>query len=307
VSGIVEIQNITHRYGDRVAVDGVSFGVRHGETFGLLGPNGGGKTTLFRILSTILTPSTGTARIDGHDVVTARDAVRARIGVVFQSPSLDPYLTVRENLLHAGHLYGLGGAALESRMGEAMNALGVADRAKDLVKTLSGGLKRRVEIAKSLLQRPAVLLLDEPSTGLDPSARKSMWQQLQALRQSTGMTILVTTHFLDEADRCERLAILDRGRLAALGSPTELKARIGGECVHVDCEDPAALRERVSTRFGCEARVVDGTLRIERSGGHAMVSGLMEAFGGEIRSVTVGRPTLEDVFVHETGRKFETE
>jgi len=304
---IVDIQGLTHRFGTRVAVQDVSFSIKQGAAFGLLGPNGGGKTTLFKILATLLTPTQGTARIGGHDVVTGRAAVRGLCGVVFQSPSLDPFLTVRENLIHGGHLYGLRGAALDARIGEALAALEVADRSHHLVRTLSGGLKRRVEIAKSILHRPAVLLLDEPSTGLDPGARMSMWRQLQALRAATGMTLVMTTHFMDEADRCDQLGIMDRGRLVALGRPHELKGRIGGACIQIECEDADAMRDRVASRFNCPATVVEGVVRIEQAGGHALVPALVDAFGPEIRSVTVGQPTLEDVFMRETGRRFEIE
>lgn len=307
MTSIVEIEQLTHRYGPRVAVDGVSFSIEPGTTFGLLGPNGGGKSTLFKILATLLTPSRGTARIAGHDVVTDRAAVRALCGVVFQSPSLDPFLTAHENLLHAGHLYGLRGGMLKERIREALAALDVADRAHHLVRTLSGGLKRRVEIAKSVLHRPAVLLLDEPSTGLDPGARMAMWRQLQALRASHGMSLVMTTHFMDEADRCDRIGIMDHGRLVASGKPSELKSRIGGVCIQIECDDAAALRERIAGRFKCDAAVIDGSLRIEQPGGHALVPALVDAFPGEIRSVTVGRPTLEDVFMHETGRRFVNE
>lgn len=304
---IVEIHGLTHRYGPRVAVDGISFSIEPGSTFGLLGPNGGGKSTLFKILATLLTPSSGTARIAGHDVVTDRGAVRGLCGVVFQSPSLDPYLTARENLLHAGHLYGLNGAVLRSRIQEALAALDVADRTHQLVRTLSGGLKRRVEIAKSILHRPAVLLLDEPSTGLDPGARMAMWRHLQALRASNGMTLVMTTHYMDEADRCDRIGIMDHGKLVALGRPAELKSKIGGACIQIECEDATAMRDRIAARFNCNASVVDESVRIEQAGGHALVPALVDAFGGDIRSVTVGQPTLEDVFMRETGRRFENE
>lgn len=304
---IVEIQHLSHRYGPRIAVDDVSLVMPPGASFGLLGPNGGGKSTLFKILATLLTPSQGSARIAGHDVVTERSRVRGLCGVVFQSPSLDPYLTARENLMHAGHLYGLSGGLLKERIEQALYALDVADRAHQLVRTLSGGLKRRVEIAKSILHRPAVLLLDEPSTGLDPGARMAMWRQLQALRAAHGITLVMTTHFMDEADRCEQIGIMDRGRLVALGKPSELKSRIGGACIQIECDDAEAMRLRIADRFKCEATVVDATVRIEKAGGHALVPGLVDAFGSDIRSVTVGQPTLEDVFMRETGRRFEIE
>jgi len=304
-SDAVRLDRLTHRYGARLALDNIRLAVPEGEFFGLLGPNGGGKTTLFRILSTLLPPTEGAASVFGLDVRRERAAVRGVIGVVFQSPSLDIYLTVRENLRHAGNLYGLSGADLNAGIDQALNQLDVADRANDLVRTLSGGLKRRVEIAKCLLHRPRLLLLDEPSTGLDLSARRGLWDTLDALRGEHGTTVLLTTHFLDEADRCHRIAILDQGRVVDEGTPDELKSRIGGDCVTIQCPDPARLAARVQQRFGVTATVVNGALRIERARGHALAAELAEAFGADIRSVAIGRPTLEDVFVHVTGHGFE--
>jgi len=307
MADLVQVDALRHHYGSRVALDGVSFNVAQGECFALLGPNGGGKTTLFRILTTLLTPGGGTARICGCDVRTDRVAARRRIGVVFQSPSLDIYLTVRENLRHAGHLYGMSGRELERRIVELLGRLGLAGRQDDLVKTLSGGQRRRAEIAKGLLHEPALLILDEPSTGLDPVARRELWKMLQELRKSTGVTILLTTHFMEEAERCERLAILDRGRLVACGTPAQLKDRVGGDCITIQCDEPAALRERVARELGVVAAVVDGAVRIETADSPALMARLIAAFAAETKAITLGRPTLEDVFVHETGRRFDAE
>lgn len=301
----IKVSNITHRYGDRLALHDLSFEVQRGEFFGLLGPNGSGKTTLFRILTSLLRPTQGRASLCGFDVANDQAEVRRRIGVVFQSPSLDPYLTVHENLLHSGRLYGLSGRLLSARIDDLLGRLDISDRRRDLVKTLSGGLKRRVDLAKSLLHRPPVLLLDEPSAELDPVARADLRACLDDMRRSDGITILETTHFMDEAGRCDRLAILDRGRLAACGSPAELTRRVGRNCIVVQCPDPADLSGRISDRFGCKPRVVDGSVRIEGDWGAALVTELMSAWGDEIRSVTVAKPTLFDVFVHETGRRFE--
>src|SRR6185503_11397498 len=206
---------LTHRYGERVALDRVSIGVAAGEIFGLLGPNGGGKTTLFRILSTLVRPTSGSATILGLDLLRDTGALRSRLGVVFQAPSLDKKLKVRENLAHQGHLYGLAGAALRRRIDHLLLEFNLRDRAGDLVETLSGGLQRRVEIAKSLLHRPELLLLDEPSTGLDPGARIDLWQTLYRLRDQQGVTALLTTHLMEEAERCDRVAIIDLGRIVA--------------------------------------------------------------------------------------------
>jgi ABC-2 type transport system ATP-binding protein len=291
----VDVEGLTHRYGERTALDGVSFSVRSGEVFGLVGPNGGGKTTLFKILSTALAPSSGSARVAGVDIQD--DAVRRKIGVVFQSPSLDGKLTVGENLLHHGHLYGLSGGALRSRIDEELARFGLADRRKDRVETLSGGLQRRVEIAKSLLHRPEVLLLDEPSTGLDPGARRDLWDALRSLK---GVTVLLTTHLLEEAERCDRLAILHKGKIVALGEPLALRAEIGGDVVTVRTRDPQKLAAGIREKLGEQPQEVEGGLRLSRDRGHEFVVRLVESFPGLIEAATVAKPSLEDVFMART-------
>lgn len=302
---VVSIEALTHRYGDRVALNAVSFNVQRGEIFGLLGPNGGGKTTLFRILSTLVAPREGRVRIFDADIVTQRTDIRRRIGVVFQAPSLDKKLTVLENIRHQGHLFGLSGAVLQQRMDELLARFGLTDRKNDLTEKLSGGLRRRVELAKGLLHRPEVLLLDEPSTGLDPLARRELGNYLQELRDKDGVTILLTTHILDEAEGCSRLALLDRGNLVAIDKPTVLKDRVGGDVIMVGTSNATGLKAQVETRFGLKSAVVDNKLRIERPRGHEFIPTLVEAFPGEIDSVSVGKPTLEDVFVHLTGHRLE--
>ena len=300
----LQITAVSHRYGEREALSGVSFDVLPGGIFGLLGPNGGGKTTLFRILSTLLPLQAGSVRVFGQDLSREQAAVRSLIGVTFQSPSLDRRLTVFENLKHQGHLYGLQGAALRSRIDLLLDRLGVADRRRDRVESLSGGLQRRVEVAKSLLHDPELLLLDEPSTGLDPGARRDLWDYLTALRIDTGVTILVTTHLMDEAERCDRLGILDRGRLVALGSPNELRSSIGGDCLTIQANEPESLSRRIAERFAVQPRVLGDAVRIERDRGHELLRDLIEAFPEEIRGVALGKPTLEDVFIQRTGRQF---
>ena len=239
---MIIVETLSHNYADRAALTEVSFRVRAEEVFGLLGPNGSGKSTLFRILSTMMAPTSGRARIAGFDVVEQSDQVRQKIGVVFQSQSLDKKLTVEENLRGQGHLFGISGALLGSRMDGAMERLGLADRRKDLVESLSGGLRRRVEIAKALLHEPRVLLMDEPSTGLDPGARRELWQYIDDLRTRQGVTVLLTSHLLDEAERCDRLLLLHQGRIVAEGTPAELKARIGGDVVVLEVADAESLR-----------------------------------------------------------------
>jgi ABC-2 type transport system ATP-binding protein len=291
----VEVDGLTHRYGERLALDGVSFSVRSAEVFGVVGPNGGGKSTLFKILSTALGPTSGRARVAGIEI--ADPAVRRKIGVVFQAPSLDQKLTVAENLLHHGHLYGLSGGGLRTRIGEELSRFGLSDRSADRVEKLSGGLQRRVELAKCLLHRPDVLLLDEPSTGLDPGARHDLWEALRGLK---GVTVLLTTHLLDEAERCDRLAILHKGKLAALGEPFALRSEIGGDVVTIRTRDAEGLATAIKDKLGESPQVIAGTVRISRDRGHELVGKLLEAFPERIEAVTVAKPSLEDVFMART-------
>jgi ABC-2 type transport system ATP-binding protein len=301
---VIEVDKLTHRYKDRVALSGVEFSVGAGEMFGLLGPNGGGKTTLFRILSTQIVPTEGTARVFGFDVNADAREVRRRIGVVFQSQSVDGKLTVAENLRHQGHLYGLGGRALKNRIEGMLEQFGLASRAGDRAEKLSGGLRRRVEIAKAMLHRPSLLLLDEPTTGLDIGVRHELWVYLEHLRKAEGVTIMLTTHTMEEAESCDRVCILDEGNIIALDSPASLKALIGGDVISAEAREPQALRAKIRERFGVEATVVGAFVRLERGRGHEFITELIEAFPGEIESVTLSRPTLEDVFIQRTGHRF---
>ena len=300
----VVVDHLTHRYGVRMALGGISFAVAQGEIFGLLGPNGSGKSTLFRVLSTLLKPSAGHARMFGRDVLRHPDWIRRQLGVVFQRPSVDCKLTVRENLHHHGRLYGLGRAALADRTSMMAERLGISERLDDRVDTLSGGLQRRVELAKGLLHSPQILLLDEPSTGLDPAARRDFTRYLTALRDREGVAVILTTHHMDEAERCDRVGILHQGNLVSIGSPDALKANVGGDVVVIHPSDPARLETQIRARFGGEVAVVDGTLRTERPRGHEFIKNLVEAFPADVKSVTFGKPTLEDVFVHFTGHRF---
>jgi ABC-2 type transport system ATP-binding protein len=307
----IRVENLTHVYpsgrrgaAPRTAVDGVSFTVPRGEILGLLGPNGGGKTTTFHILATYFPPTSGRALVLGEDVAKNPARVRERLGVVFQNPSVDKKLTVRENLLHQGHLYGLHGNDLDARITALLQRVALSDRAGDAVEVLSGGLRRRVELAKGLLHQPAVLLLDEPSTGLDPGARRDLWDYLSELKGRDGITMVVTTHLMEEAEKCDRVAILHEGKLVAGGTPAALKNEIGGDIISVDAADPEGLAREVALRFSVQARVVDGALRIERDRGHEFIPELVGAFPGVIQSVTLGKPTLEDVFIRKTGHRF---
>ena len=305
-SHAVEVERLRHVYGSRVALDDVSFSVGRGEIFGLLGPNGGGKTTLFKILSTLMAPTSGSAFIFGDGLASAA-AVRRHLGVVFQHPSLDGKLTVVENLVCHGHLYGLSGTNLRERSRTVLQRLGLVDRSGDRVERLSGGLQRRAELAKALLHQPPLLLLDEPSTGLDPGARRDFMQYLRQLREQDGVTVVLTTHYMEEAERCDRTAILHQGKLVTVGSPAELKNQVGGDVVVIHTADPQALRRSIQQRFGCDAAIVDGTLRVERARGHEFVRDVVEAFGRDVTLVSYGKPTLEDVFIHLTGHRFWTD
>lgn len=295
---------VSHRYGDRVALDDVSFAIPAGEIFGLLGPNGGGKTTLFRLLTTLLPVQSGQILIGGRDVVADPAAVRTRLGITFQSPSLDGKLTVRENLTHQGHLYGLTGSLLRSRLEQVAGWLGLSDRLHERADVLSGGLKRRVEIAKSLLHGPEVLILDEPSTGLDPGVRFDLWEVLTRVRREQGVTILVTTHLMDEAEQCDRLAILDRGRLVALGTPDELRESVGGDSLTITATDPDRLAGQIQQRFNVTPRRLGDHLRIEHAAAIELLRDLVAAFPNDITAIALAKPSLEDVFIDRTGHRF---
>jgi len=301
---IIQVRDLIHRYANRTALNGVSFEVRPAELFGLLGPNGSGKTTLFRILSTLMVPTSGSAVITGIDAVRQPGALRRHIGVVFQAQSVDPKLTARENLWHQGHLYGLRGRDLKKRIDEILTRVGLLDRANDRVETFSGGMQRRIELAKGLLHHPEVLLLDEPTTGLDPGARRDLWQYLAILRDHEHVSIIVTTHLMEEAERCDRLAILNEGNLVALGTPQSLTREIGGDVILLEARDPQLLAGAIGNKFHIPATVMGNHVRLEIENGHRFVPDVVESFPGEIQSLSVSKPTLEDVFIHRTGHRF---
>ncbi len=300
----ISVENVSHRYGARTAVDDLSLSVNVGEIFAFLGPNGSGKSTLFRLLSTLIPLQAGAIAVLGSDLTGNVASVRRQIGVVFQAPSLDKKLTVAENMYYQGRLYGLGSAELKSRSAELLGAVGLADRARDRVETLSGGMRRRAELAKCMLHRPRLLLLDEPSTGLDPGARIDLWRYLTLLRERDGVTVVLTTHLLDEADRADRLAIMHQGRLAALGEPLALRGEVGGDAITIQAERPEQLADEIARRVGVAARVLDGAVRLELPDGHQWIAKLVAAFPSEIQSITLGKPTLEDVFIARTGHRF---
>lgn len=288
----------------RPALANINLTVHEGEIFGILGPNGSGKTTLFRILATLLTPSSGRAQILGMDVLTASHSVRGSIGIVFQKHSLDQKLTVFENLVCYGHLYAMRGRHLKKQAEEVLTRFDLADRATEFVETLSEGLKRRVELAKAFLHRPRVLILDEPTVGLDPRARIEFWKWLEVIHLSESVTILVTTHLMDEAEKCHRLAFLNRGELVAMGSPTTLKELVRGDVITIRTHNVDSLYAAVKREIDVSVSVLGSMLRIECQDGHEWIPRLVESFPGQIDEISLARPTLEDVFIHVTGIGF---
>jgi ABC-2 type transport system ATP-binding protein len=304
MTNALDVSNVSHFYGLRQALKDLSLSIASGEIVAFLGPNGGGKTTFFRLLSTLIPLEHGSIRVLGYDLKADTQAVRRLLGVVFQAPSLDKKLTVAENLKHQGHLYGLAGQRLARRQSFMLAALGLTERAGERTETLSGGLRRRVELAKGLLHEPRLLLMDEPSTGLDPAARGDLWNYLRSVRAEQGVTIVLTTHLLEEADKADRIAILHEGRLVALDTPDALRATVGGDAITIQTADPQSLCEAIAARFGCPVSVVDDNVRLEQPEGHQWIARLVEAFPGRIQSITLGKPTLEDVFIDRTGHRF---
>ena len=301
----ISVSQLSHEYPGRLALDAIDLEISSGEVYGLLGPNGGGKTTLFRILSTHVKPQTGTVRLFGHDAATEAAAIRSRIGVVFQRPSLDPKLTVQENLIHHGLFFGLKGKGLKSKAVDVAARLDLSNRLSDRVETLSGGLQRRVELAKALLPNPGLLIFDEPSTGLDPGARKRLWNDLQALRDERGVTVVLTTHFLEEAERCDRIGILAGGKMIAEGEPGTLKRSVGGDVIVIQTPVPEKVAGKLKSELLLESEQLDGQVRITVERGDDLVSDVYRCVGALSESLTVGHPTLEDVFVAHSGRRFE--
>jgi ABC-2 type transport system ATP-binding protein len=309
----IAVEGLTKRYGAVQALAGVSFAVRQGEIFALLGPNGAGKSTTVRILVTLSRPDGGGATVAGHDVAHEPAAVRRAIGYVAQESGVDREATGRENLLLQGRVHGLRGRALRSRVDELLTLLGLADAAGRIVSGYSGGMRRRLDIALGLVHRPGVLFLDEPTTGLDPEARAAMWDELGRLRAHEALTILLTTHYLEEADRlADRLAIVDRGQVVIEGTPDELKRRLRGDAVTIELapDQGANVVELIGALGDVEEATLDGRiLRARAEHGPQAVPGIistLDANGVAVAAVTVARPSLDDVYLHYTGRDFES-
>ncbi|BDG61600.1 ATP-binding cassette domain-containing protein [Caldinitratiruptor microaerophilus] len=304
---VIEVEDLVRRFGSLEAVRGVSFEVREGEIFGFLGPNGAGKSTTINILATLLRPTSGRALLAGHDVVREPVAVRRAIGLVFQDPTLDIRLTAQENLYIHGMLYGVTGARLRERIDQVLRMVGLEDRRHSIVRTFSGGMKRRLEIARGFLHRPRVLFLDEPTVGLDPQTRAAIWEHVHRLRDQEGVTVFMTTHYMDEAEHCDRIAIIDHGRIVALDTPAALKRQVGGEVIVLRTEDGAALSEAIERRFGIRPQPDPEGLRLEVPDAAALLPRLAAAYDRQIRGLLVHEPTLDDVFLKLTGRAIRDE
>lgn len=305
---IIEVESLTKHYGHIPAVQGVTFDVRAGEIFGFLGPNGAGKSTTIKMLATLLLPTSGRAFLNGYDVMRESYGVRRSIGMVFQDPSLDDRLTAEQNLRLHAMLYGVPGPEIAPRIDQMLTMVELSDRRRDVVRTFSGGMRRRLEIARGLLHRPRVLFLDEPTVGLDPQTRHSIWAYINQLRERAGVTVFMTTHYMDEAEHCDRIAIIDHGQIVALDSPAELKRRVGGDVITMTSPDADELYKAVQQRFGGNVRrAAGGQVVVERSGGAEFVPQAVAAFPNLIASVALRQPTLDDVFLKLTGRQIRDE
>jgi ABC-2 type transport system ATP-binding protein len=295
---------IVHRYGDRAVLEGLSFGVARGEAFGFLGPNGAGKTTTFHILCGLLAPTAGELRLGDQSVRPGDRRLRTRMGVVFQSLSLDLKLTARENLLLGAALYRIPRAEARKRADELLAMMDLADRAREAVQKFSGGMRRRLEIARALIHKPEILVMDEPTSGLDEATFQRTWARLHELRAKEQLTILLTTHRPEEAEKCDRLAILSGGRIVACETPDELRQRVSGDIVTIEAEAPDEIVRAVNDKFGVGARLAEGRVVIERERGHELIPRLVEAFpAGRLRTVGMRRPSLGDAFVKITGEE----
>ncbi len=298
----IALDSLSKRYGDLVAVDGVSLQVATGEIFGFLGPNGAGKSTTINMLCTLASPSAGSATVAGFDIVREPAQVRSNIGLVFQDTTLDSYLTAEQNLRFHGEIYGMAAADLTPRLREVLDMVGLWDRRDAKVETYSGGMRRRLEIARGLMHSPRVLFLDEPTVGLDPQTRATIWRYIRELRDREQITIFLTTHYMDEAENCDRIAIIDGGAIVALDTPDALKASVGTDRVQIATDDDAAAIAALTDRFGIEAAIHDGLVTFGAPDGHHFVPRLFAELGVPIRSVAVARPSLDDVFMSYTGK-----
>jgi len=304
---IIEVKNLTRKFNGLTAVDHVSFEVKKGEIFGFLGPNGAGKSTTINMLSTLLIPTEGDATINNFSILSQRDEVRQSIGLVFQDPSLDDQLTAEENLRFHAKLYRVSKTEYKKRLEEVLQLVGLWDRKKSIIKTFSGGMKRRLEIARGLIHYPQILFLDEPTLGLDPQTRAHLWNYILKLKKERGMTIFMTTHYMNEAEYCDRIAIIDNGKIVALDLPNNLKKQLGGDIISMTSSEKDNLKKELEKRYNKEVREENGTLQMEVADGEKFLPRLFNELDSKIDSIELRKPTLDNVFLSLTGRKIREE
>jgi len=307
MNNIIEVKNLTKQFNGLTAVDHVSFEVKKEEIFGFLGPNGAGKSTTINMLSTLLIPTEGEATINSFNVLTQRDDVRKSIGLVFQDPSLDDRLTAEENLRFHAKLYGVPKEEYKKRMEEVLHLVDLWDRKEGIIKTFSGGMKRRLEIARGLVHYPQVLFLDEPTLGLDPQTRAHLWEYILRLKKERAMTIFMTTHYMNEAENCDRIAIIDYGKIVALDTPVNLKKQVGGDIISMTSNQKAELKNELEKRYKKEVKEKDGFLQVEVEDGEKFLPRLFNELTAKIDSIELRKPTLDDVFLSLTGRAIREE
>jgi ABC-2 type transport system ATP-binding protein len=298
----IEVTDLVKSFGPLTAVDRVSFQVEDGEVFGFLGPNGAGKTTTINVLCTLMRPTAGRARVAGYDVASQRNAVRQSIGLVFQDPSVDDQLTAYENLQFHAHVYNVPGRQRAQRIEEVLRVVELWDRRHAVVRTFSGGMKRRLEIARGILHHPRVLFLDEPTLGLDVQTREHVWDYILEVQRARGITVFMTTHYMDEAEHCNCIAVIDQGKIVALDTPDALKRMVGVDIVTVQADDSERAAREIRERYGLEPQKDDTRIRLEVEGGAEFIPRLVRDLGMAVKSVDLHRPTLDDVFIKLTGR-----
>ena len=306
----ITAEKLSRSFGEIHAVRGIDLHVERGETFGFLGPNGAGKSTTMKTFSTLLRPTSGHAVINGYDVERQSSQVRRSIGIVFQDPTLDEYLTAEQNLYYHCMIYHTPPKTREARISDVLRLVGLEERRKDVVKTFSGGMKRRLEVARGLLHEPQTLFLDEPTVGLDPQTRRSVWEHVLKLRESTGLTIFMTTHYMEEAEYCDRIAIMDHGQIVAVDTPDALKRMVGQDVIHLTVSSPERSEALLAQHPSYNARREGDDIIVEGDNGQTLAARVIRELtlaDIDVRGVSVSSPTLEDVFVHLTGRAIREE
>ncbi len=304
---IIQVENLTKKFNGFTAVDHISFGVERGQIFGFLGPNGAGKSTTINMLSTLLIPTEGGAIINNFNILSQRDEVRKSIGLVFQDPSLDDRLTAEENLRFHARLYRVPKTEYKKRIEEVLRLVDLWDRRKSIIRTFSGGMKRRLEIARGLIHYPQVLFLDEPTLGLDPQTRVHLWDYILKLKKERSMTIFMTTHYMNEAEYCDSIAIIDNGKIVALDSPLQLKKMVGGDVIRMTSAEKDNLKKELEQRYDKEVKEENGVLQLEVAEGEKFLPRLFNELDTKIDSIELRKPTLDDVFLSLTGRKIREE